>query len=573
MCGIIGVFVKKEYDNPLAIARKVYLIYKNQKSRGKDGFGIAIMRPNEKIERLRTKTEKIFHVKNGGIWSKINKANTIALFHHRFPTSTANNRQQNHPIMNEDKSMVLIHNGIIGNADELYDKLVKKGHKFETRKTFDDFLELKEKDKQGGKWKKEKLPIPHLRPSKFAYAEYESDGTPTFFRPALVYDFNDSETIMHLLEESILKYGEDKRKEYMQSFTKEIVGSYAVAWIKEGEQQINIFRNSNPIEVYNDNDENIYFSSEKPKNNLFKDSQGIDMFSCARITEEGLKKSIKIRDAEWNKVVEVYDANSTCINPNFCHNPHASQTNNSIQLQCDECYQYFHKNGMTFPKGGFMICKGCREEFDKETEKYEPYDDYPNEKELSEEEMSAMQESQIEDQMSLFEVDELEKIKSYHVKIDAWEQYFERIMELWADKLKPIGKVLEVMQATLTNQAKLNKKDRDTKFMRALGYAHRYWKSTQLIKNGTKDIELTITQATEQGEKITGICAWCDKDKRRIKPIPYEIFSFLYCKKCRKGKIKEGRKQIKAIKKENEKLEGKTMNEITEEIFGSGMVS
>ncbi len=119
MCGVIGAFVADKEN----IKEDITAIYTEQKTRGSDGFGIGIKKPGGLLLRQRTKTsEEIF---KDDIWNKIEQGDYV-LFHHRQPTSTPNHELCNHPISNEDGSLLLIHNGVLSK-----DNLIGK-HKFET---------------------------------------------------------------------------------------------------------------------------------------------------------------------------------------------------------------------------------------------------------------------------------------------------------------------------------------------------------------------------------------------------------------------------------------------------------
>jgi glucosamine--fructose-6-phosphate aminotransferase (isomerizing) len=130
------------------------------------------------------------------------------LFHHRTPTSTENAPRFNHPFENEDKSVHLIHNGIIANDMQLYDRL-KGTHKFET---------------------------------------LEGDK------------FTDSEVLLHLFDD---EYAKDRNVvAALKRMSEQATGSFAVAIQRAGDKNIYLVRHSNPVVISKDSDDNIYFSSE-----------------------------------------------------------------------------------------------------------------------------------------------------------------------------------------------------------------------------------------------------------------------------------------------------------------------
>lgn len=119
MCGIICCVVQ----DSTAVRENVLKIFKNQEGRGKEGFGMAIKR-GESIYRHRAKTLK--KIRRSKLWNV--RVGDILMFHHRLPTSTPNLPRCNHPIMNENQSIALIHNGHIHN----YNHYDFRTHRFET---------------------------------------------------------------------------------------------------------------------------------------------------------------------------------------------------------------------------------------------------------------------------------------------------------------------------------------------------------------------------------------------------------------------------------------------------------
>jgi hypothetical protein len=120
MCGIILV---RRYDG-LSARRMVEKRYRKQKSRGVEGFGLAAISGGKVVDYYRCETEsdilKRLHEQKGG----------EILMHHRKPTSTPNFWETAHPIYIEHESLkhdyMIVHNGVIHNADELrkeHDKL------------------------------------------------------------------------------------------------------------------------------------------------------------------------------------------------------------------------------------------------------------------------------------------------------------------------------------------------------------------------------------------------------------------------------------------------------------------
>ena len=118
MCGLVS----KINFNGSSVNADILYRYIAQRSRGTEGYGFAGVVDNKVIIK-KAVTEK-------GIISKIMKypSNAI-LFHHRTPTSTDNTLQSCHPFSVKVKSgwIMLAHNGVIYNAEEMYKKHKRLG--------------------------------------------------------------------------------------------------------------------------------------------------------------------------------------------------------------------------------------------------------------------------------------------------------------------------------------------------------------------------------------------------------------------------------------------------------------
>ena len=123
MCGIVG-YIGDEQAAPILLSGLSKLEY-----RGYDSAGIAVRdEATGKIEivkekgRLRALVEK---TDNG-------KAvpGTCGIGHTRWATHGEPSAQNAHPHCTDDRSVVLVHNGIIENYQELKEKLVKSGYSF-----------------------------------------------------------------------------------------------------------------------------------------------------------------------------------------------------------------------------------------------------------------------------------------------------------------------------------------------------------------------------------------------------------------------------------------------------------
>lgn len=139
MCGIIAEFnttlekgkkkrekaVKAGYANDFIISQ-----YEDQHSRGERGFGIIRITDKAKIELDRA-TEPIKFLLD----LNLKKAKAI-IAHHRAPTSTDNKMDQTHPMYVSNEMLqydyCVVHNGVIRNDKELYDKHKAMGFEYTT---------------------------------------------------------------------------------------------------------------------------------------------------------------------------------------------------------------------------------------------------------------------------------------------------------------------------------------------------------------------------------------------------------------------------------------------------------
>jgi glucosamine 6-phosphate synthetase-like amidotransferase/phosphosugar isomerase protein len=119
MCGI--VYRKSFIDHN--VAQDVLHMYKNQRSRGTEGFGFYIPKTNKlKHETIEKNMVRLLK----------KTSTTEMLFHHRMPTSTDNVMNACHPfrVVVDNTEYVVVHNGYLFNEDNLKDKHEKLGYKY-----------------------------------------------------------------------------------------------------------------------------------------------------------------------------------------------------------------------------------------------------------------------------------------------------------------------------------------------------------------------------------------------------------------------------------------------------------
>lgn len=212
MCGIVGSFVNKMSINMM---KNMFDLFIHQKKRGVDGAGISI-NSQDKLYRFRSVSPyRLFSVYNIQLWDGMKDGDRV-LFHHRFPTSSANKPSFNHPIKSEDGTFHLIHNGVISGYHNLFTDLVKRGHNFET---------------------------------------YNGDSQ----------SFTDSEVLVHLIEERI--EAGDNMCEALKWLRKNVSGTFSCLISIKGDNRIYMIRNGRELNISRDKQGNYYVSSEFKKMN------------------------------------------------------------------------------------------------------------------------------------------------------------------------------------------------------------------------------------------------------------------------------------------------------------------
>lgn len=243
MCGITGVYANKW---SLDVVKNLYNIFIDQKERGINGAGLSV-NTKKSLWRFRSISPfRIFNVYNIKLWQDIADGDRL-LFHHRWPTSTRNKPDCNHPIANEKRNIHIIHNGVIINHRELKKQL--KGHEFET-----------------------------LQP----------DG-----------NYTDSEVIVHIIEDGLKRFNDiGKALGYMYD---KVSGSFAVAVSIKDDDNIYLVRHSYPIEVSMDSQQNYYFSSEFKKNKQLTHITTLKEGEIGKISRDGYTRLIQkeVKETDW----------------------------------------------------------------------------------------------------------------------------------------------------------------------------------------------------------------------------------------------------------------------------------
>lgn len=123
MCGIVG-YVGSEQAAPILLGGLAKLEY-----RGYDSAGIAVRDESTgKIEIVKAKGRLKILVEKTDAGTAV--PGTCGIGHTRWATHGEPSVSNAHPHCTEDRSVVLVHNGIIENYQEIKEKLVKAGYTF-----------------------------------------------------------------------------------------------------------------------------------------------------------------------------------------------------------------------------------------------------------------------------------------------------------------------------------------------------------------------------------------------------------------------------------------------------------
>ncbi|RLC86705.1 MAG: hypothetical protein DRJ03_08000 [Chloroflexi bacterium] len=134
MCGVIGIYI----IDAKRVVEDIKNIMKSQISRGKEGFGASVLMVDGGMLHVRERWETLGEIWGSSFW-EIPSDGDFLLFHNRLPTSTPNIAECNHPIANEDESIMMVHNGHVWVSSH-EENAIFKNHQFETLLTTKRFI-------------------------------------------------------------------------------------------------------------------------------------------------------------------------------------------------------------------------------------------------------------------------------------------------------------------------------------------------------------------------------------------------------------------------------------------------
>lgn len=252
MCGILGVIIKDSEG----VFDTLKSIYEKQKNRGMFGCGLVVLRKDQFIRVRGIDSNEMFTSKVFTDVLQNLKVGDRVIMHHRYGTTGGDGSviEANHPFINENRTVALIHNGHISNYRGIYEKLLASGHKFE---------------------------------SEIKYITAKNN--------IVKRDITDSEVLLHLIEEDIA------------NITK-AVGGYAVAYLDKKQSGIMLYTKFNPIIISKDSKGNHYFSSELHSKDLHRIEKLAEGW-LFRLDDKGISevKQIEKIKHEVVKTKHIYD--------------------------------------------------------------------------------------------------------------------------------------------------------------------------------------------------------------------------------------------------------------------------
>lgn len=121
MCGIVG-YIGDEQAAPILLNGLTKLEY-----RGYDSAGVAVYDGAEiRMEKVSGRLARLKELTDGGL----TLPGTIGIGHTRWATHGSPSDTNAHPHFNSDRSIIVVHNGIIENYSALKQDLIRRGYEF-----------------------------------------------------------------------------------------------------------------------------------------------------------------------------------------------------------------------------------------------------------------------------------------------------------------------------------------------------------------------------------------------------------------------------------------------------------
>ncbi len=135
MCGIVG-YIGEKNSIPILVEGLKRLEY-----RGYDSAGIAVISNDSKKATSIKSLGKVSKLEDKVEQTEIDLS-SIGIAHTRWATHGKPSEPNAHPHFNKDKTLYLVHNGIVENYSEIKAKLTKDGYKFESETDTEVLVQL-----------------------------------------------------------------------------------------------------------------------------------------------------------------------------------------------------------------------------------------------------------------------------------------------------------------------------------------------------------------------------------------------------------------------------------------------
>lgn len=235
MCGIVGYIGKKE-AYPILINGLHRLEY-----RGYDSAGVGIVDADNRIKVYKTKG-KVKDLEN--LADSLDHKGNIGIAHTRWATHGEPNTINAHPHISQDKHIVMVHNGIIENYEELKSELLRNGYEFKSDTDTEVLVQYISKICNEKSLPIQNAVIEALKAVKGSYA-------------IAVYDDRTPDTIIAARKNSPLAIGIDSNDGYLLASDATPLLSYTKQVIYLDNEEIAILKNGFPIEILKLNGERV----------------------------------------------------------------------------------------------------------------------------------------------------------------------------------------------------------------------------------------------------------------------------------------------------------------------------
>ncbi len=235
MCGIVG-YIGKNNAYPVLIKGLQRLEY-----RGYDSAGVALINPEGKLSVYKKKGKVSELVTNN---KEKDLSGTIGIGHTRWATHGEPNDINSHPHRSNSKDIVLIHNGIIENYASIKERLIKRGHQFESQTDTEVLAHLIEDIQKAEGIKLGHAVIAALKQVIGAYA-------------IVVMDKNDPDTLIAAKKGSPMVIGIGNNEDFYIASDASPIVEYTKNVVYMEDEQVAIIRRGRELKIRNLKDKEI----------------------------------------------------------------------------------------------------------------------------------------------------------------------------------------------------------------------------------------------------------------------------------------------------------------------------